>query len=87
MIWLAIKTVVRTYQSVLKRPHDYEALSDSWPTDDEGRVIRTWSAVVYLWWLRYKVDFLLTIKCNLIELWAWETLELFICLQREHGCF
>jgi hypothetical protein len=48
MIWLAIKTIVGSCQSVVKLSHDYEDLSASWPTGHEWRVIKEWSAVGYL---------------------------------------
>ena len=38
-IWLAIKTVVWTFQSVLKWSHDNEDSLSSWSTGDECRVI------------------------------------------------
>ena len=47
VIWMAIKTVVGTYQSVLKRSHSYDDSSVSWPMCCEWRVIEVWSAVGY----------------------------------------
>jgi len=45
--WLVIKTVVGTYQSVLKRSHDFADYSDGWLTGDEWRVIWAYPVVVY----------------------------------------
>jgi hypothetical protein len=47
VIWMAIKTVIGTYQSVLKRSHSYDDSSVSWPMCCEWRVIEVWSAVGY----------------------------------------
>ena len=60
---MAIKTVVTTYQSVLKWSHDYKDFSvvtyqsvlkqshdynsTNWPMSDERKVIEAWSVVGY----------------------------------------
>ena len=43
VIRLAIKTIIGTYQSVLKWSHDYNDFSASWLMCDEWRVIEAWS--------------------------------------------
>ena len=47
VIWMSIKTVVWTYQSVLKRSHSYDDSSVCWPMCCEWRVIEMWSVVGY----------------------------------------
>jgi len=42
VILLAIKTVVRTYPSVIKLSHDYKDFSTSSPMGDDWRVIEVW---------------------------------------------
>ena len=46
----------RTYQSVLKRSHDYDYFSVSWPTSDDWRVIDAWSIVSYRRWVLLYTD-------------------------------
>ena len=50
MILLVLKTVVGTYQSVVKRSHDNDDFSASLPTGDGWRVIEAWSAMGYRRW-------------------------------------
>jgi hypothetical protein len=46
----------RTYQSVLKRSHDYEYFSVSSPTSDDWRVIDALSIVSYRQWIVLYTD-------------------------------
>ena len=53
----------RTYQSVLKRSHDYENFYANWFTGDELRVIDAWSSVSYRRWVVLYIDRFPSITC------------------------
>jgi hypothetical protein len=74
VIWMAIKTVVRTYQSVLKRSHSYDDSFVSWPMCCEWRVIEVWSAVGY-------PKRLCTHTTSRVQHWGLKTIDVYMLLQ------
>jgi len=70
VIWMAIKTVVGTYQSVLKRSHSY----DDFSVCCEWRVIEAWSAVGYSKRLRIHTT-------SRVQNWGLKTIDVHTPLQ------